>query len=501
MKESMSEVRPAHFPPGTPIGKYYLVEGLVRLSERRMFYLVHDDRRDGSHRRCWSCGTDRISVRRTRCPVCGGSLQPRRFLMTSRWHRADIEHYQSFYDKKLEHPGLAGPCDVIRLDDQLLTFHPYAGEGLMVDEASPLPNFRVLYLAQRIVGVVMFLARHGVRVGNLTRAQLLISPDGGVRLFDLDVVGLEDRPLDPHELTEVMHALGAMLLPYCHVRSRALVDFFGLVVQGDFTTPAAFGRAIESRFDAYSALAYPPTLGAMSDVGLSRALNEDTWGWTTLGPNSELFVVADGMGGHEGGEVASALAVETMCSLSRRKAPMLLDQDGALEVMLDEVFRKANKAVKLEGERRGNDMGTTMVAALMHEGRHALVANVGDSRAYLFRGRTLHQVSVDHSYVQKLVERGQIRPEEARHHPQSNILVRTVGTERDVEVDIFRVELEPGDRLLLCTDGLWGEVEDEDMASILVAYSDPRVAVRELVRAAHQGGGRDNVTLMVIAVR
>jgi protein phosphatase len=113
----------------------------------------------------------------------------------------------------------------------------------------------------------------------------------------------------------------------------------------------------------------------------------------------------------------------------------------------------------------------------------------------------LHQITVDHSFVQKLVERGKLTPEAARNHPQSNILLRTVGTERDVEIDIFRVELEPGDRVLLCSDGLWGEVEDVDIAAILQTYSDPRVAARELVRASHQGGGKDNCTLLLKVVR
>jgi protein phosphatase len=136
----------------------------------------------------------------------------------------------------------------------------------------------------------------------------------------------------------------------------------------------------------------------------------------------------------------------------------------------------------------------------VHEGRQAYVANVGDSRAYLLRDGVLHQVSKDHSLVARLVEQNRLSREDARHYPHSNVLLRTVGTERNVEIDIFSVELESGDRLLLCSDGLWGEVEDEDIESILNHYEDPRVACRELVRAAHHGGGKDNVTVLVIGV-
>jgi protein phosphatase len=168
--------------------------------------------------------------------------------------------------------------------------------------------------------------------------------------------------------------------------------------------------------------------------------------------------------------------------------------------LLDEAFQVANNTIKDQAEEKGTDMGTTLVSMLVHQGRQAFVANVGDSRAYLLRKQALHQVSRDHSLVAKMVERGRITAEEARHHPHSNILLRTVGTERDVDIDIFRVELEPGDRVLLCTDGLWGEVEDRDLEMILNTYTDPRIAARELVRAAYQGGGKDNITLLVMQV-
>jgi protein phosphatase len=141
-----------------------------------------------------------------------------------------------------------------------------------------------------------------------------------------------------------------------------------------------------------------------------------------------------------------------------------------------------------------------MVATLLMGKQLAYVANVGDSRGYLMREGVLHQVTRDHSLVARMVEQNRITKEDARHHPHSNILLRTVGTERDVDVDIFSVELSAGDRLLLCSDGLWGEVDDEDIEAILNAYEDPRQASRELVRAAHYAGARDNVTVLVITV-
>jgi protein phosphatase len=424
-----------------------------------------------------------------------------RFLMSSRWRERRFGLYEAFASRGLSHPGIATPVDVIRLPDQLLSFVPYRGEGLMVDEAAPLANQRVLHLGQRVLGGLMYLATHGILPESLSRANLLISPNGNIRLYDLEIGRVSDASLPAATLSETVRSFGALLRRYCHVHATALVDFLDVVAGGDYPTPREFGRAIETRFDAYSALAYPPSLGAMSDVGLTRALNEDNWGWTSLNNRADLYVVADGMGGHDGGEVASSLAVETICRVARKQAATMPDRLDAIEAMLDGAFQEANNTIKAQAERKGNDMGTTLVAMLVHDGHQAFVANVGDSRGYLFRDGMLHQITVDHSFVQKLVERGKLTPEAARNHPQSNILLRTVGTERDVEIDIFRVELEPGDRVLLCSDGLWGEVEDVDIAAILQTYSDPRVAARELVRASHQGGGKDNCTLLLKVVR
>jgi protein phosphatase len=466
-----------------------------------MLYLVHDDRPDRETRRCWTCGHDATPRGARTCHACGAPMSTRRFLVSSRWDGAALDAWQTFASRRLTHPGVRAPVDLLRLDDQLLSVVPYAGEGLLIDEASPLSNQRVLYLAQRVLGVMAWLAQQGIRCGPIRREQLLVSPDGTVRVFDFDIEALYTDPVPQEDLAPVLRGTADMLRAYCHVRSTPLADFLGAAALGDFTTVRELGRAVEGRFDAMSALAFPPTIGAMSDVGLARQLNEDAWGWTLVDKKTELYVVADGMGGHEGGEVASNLAVAAVLRSVRDRlgrGPVGLD---GLETTLGEAFRAANQAIRAEAEVRGNDMGTTLVGMIVQGGRQAFVANVGDSRAYLFRERALHPITVDHSFVQRLVERGRLTKEEARTHPQSNVLLRTVGTDRELEVDLFRVELQAGDRVLLCSDGLWGEVEDADMANILSTWTDPRVAARELVRAAHQGGGKDNVTLMVVAIR
>jgi protein phosphatase len=206
------------------------------------------------------------------------------------------------------------------------------------------------------------------------------------------------------------------------------------------------------------------------------------------------------MGGHDGGEVASSLAVQTICEIARQRESQAPPGADAVENLLDEAFQTANNTIKDQAESKGNDMGTTLVSMLLLENKTAFIANVGDSRAYMMRARSLFQVTKDHSLVAKMVERGRITEEEARNHPHSNILLRTVGTERDVDIDVFRVEVQQGDKIMMCSDGLWGEVEDTDLASIMNTYSDPRIAARELFRAAHHGVGKDNVTLMIVEI-
>jgi PPM family protein phosphatase len=471
--------RPPHFPPGTPIGDRYTIEGLVRLAEGRMFYLANDVRADAGRGAASS----------------GGG---RRYLISARWHADGFDAYEAFAALSLTHPGLAPPVDVIRHDGQLLSIVPYAGEGLMLDEASPLTNGRILQIAQRVAGTLAFLHVNGVQVGPIERANILIGADNTIRLFDLDIRGVADQPVPDGARSDELRAVGEMLRRYCNVEAEALAQFLSAVADGEYPSPAAFGRAIESRFDAFEGLSYPRAVGAMSDVGLSRQLNEDNWGWRKLSPRSTLFVVADGMGGHDSGEVASDLAVRTICKVAHQLEAQRPSMPDEGRKMLGEAFQTANNTIKGEAESRGTDMGTTLVSMLVVDDKLALVANVGDSRAYMLRDGALHQITEDHSLVAKYVQTGKITREDARTHPHSNILLRTVGTERDVDIDITAVDIRPGDKVLLCSDGLWGDVEDRDMLSILTTYDDPRLAARELVRASHSGGGKDNVTLLIV---
>jgi protein phosphatase len=242
-------------------------------------------------------------------------------------------------------------------------------------------------------------------------------------------------------------------------------------------------------------------VAGLSDVGMVRELNEDNWYWGSLNESLTLYAVADGMGGHDSGEVASELAVETLFRSSRdRLSQMDSDNEVALRDLLRGSFEEANRTVVTTGMDQESNMGTTLCAILVNENNDVVAGNVGDSRIYLLRDGELSQISQDHSLVAFLVQLGELSDEEARDHPSGNILVRSIGSVIDVEVDLFHVKSKSGDRLLLCSDGLWGEIPDDELATILTDIENPEEACSALIEVANGNGGRDNSTLIIVDV-
>jgi serine/threonine protein phosphatase PrpC len=231
--------------------------------------------------------------------------------------------------------------------------------------------------------------------------------------------------------------------------------------------------------------------GASTDVGMVRQQNEDSYL-----AEENLYVVADGMGGHNAGEVASALAVTTLKAGAR---------SGINSVeRFRELVQQANTAIYTASldDSTQSGMGTTLTALSIVAGEEprVLVANVGDARTYMWRNGALTRLSVDHSYVQELVNEGIITPEEARVHPRRNIVTRALGIDRSVVVDVFSHLVRTGDRIVLCSDGLVDEVSDADIAVVLGQHSDPQDTAEALVMVANTAGGRDNTTVIVVDV-
>jgi len=232
------------------------------------------------------------------------------------------------------------------------------------------------------------------------------------------------------------------------------------------------------------------TVGQGTDRGLRRQLNEDA---LLVAP--PLFAVADGMGGHEAGEVASRICVETLqADVAGRSA----DGDGLNIEQLRRLLAAADQRIRSAADSRA---GTTVsgTALVQVEGRpHWLVFNVGDSRTYRLSGGRLEQVTRDHSEVQELMDLGRISAQQALVHPRRNVVTRALGTGEDAEPDFWLLPVESGDRMLICSDGLTSEVSDDHLHTILTALAHPQDVVDSLIQAALRSGGRDNITVVVI---
>lgn len=234
--------------------------------------------------------------------------------------------------------------------------------------------------------------------------------------------------------------------------------------------------------------------GSASHVGMLRQQNEDSYV-----AEGDVFAVADGMGGHNAGEVASALAITQLRAAVRSG----LSSAGDVSRAINEANAAIHSASGGASDQRG--MGTTLTAIVPlaadgSEPQRVVVANVGDSRAYLLRSGTLKQLSVDHSYVQELLNEGLISPDEAREHPRRNIVTRALGIDGEVNADTWVLPMLEGDRYLLCSDGLIDEVEDERITEIVATTSDAQAAAEQLVNAANEHGGRDNITVVIVDV-
>ncbi len=236
---------------------------------------------------------------------------------------------------------------------------------------------------------------------------------------------------------------------------------------------------------------------ARTDVGMIRSGNEDNFS-VNAAADRGLFIVADGMGGHAAGEVASEMAVQTV----ERELSQTRDlEDRATFDKVKDALRKANRNIHdrtiTEVDKQG--MGTTASVLLMSTVKY-LIGQVGDSRVYLLRDGALQQLTKDHSYVQEQVDAGFLTPEQARYHPYSNVITRCVGASPDVEPDVYQGEVRVGDLFLVASDGLTGMVDDRRLQALLMSRAEPERKVHSLIAEANGRGGLDNITAIVVQV-
>jgi protein phosphatase len=265
----------------------------------------------------------------------------------------------------------------------------------------------------------------------------------------------------------------------------------------------AFEQALQDLIDA-QAVDYE--FGRRTHVGMIRDLNEDSLLTLELNRTQQsisqpigVFVVADGMGGHAAGELASGTIVNTIAQKALAELMPAQAEKPDCGDWLRQAVEAANREVFSLRKSKGTDMGSTLVSAVL-EGNRAYIAHVGDSRAYLIQASGIQQITIDHSLVERLVATHQITRQEARHHPQRNVIYRTVGDKSEIEVDISVRKLAVGDQLLLCSDGLSGMVDDEAIRDIVLQSTSPQAACEALINAANAAGGEDNVTAILIKI-
>jgi protein phosphatase len=243
----------------------------------------------------------------------------------------------------------------------------------------------------------------------------------------------------------------------------------------------------------------PLRWACISDKGKVREENEDAY---RVDAEHNLFIVSDGMGGHAEGARASQIVVEDLPSILIEKLGKLKNKSSSsVRQIIHKSIVELNQKVRVEGAN-GNghrNMGATLVMAIRHDDR-LYIANVGDSRAYLFRKNRLRQLTIDHTFVAELIEKGQIKPEETENHPQQHIITQCVGFDSEIKPLIRYITIKKDDRLLLCSDGLTSAVPDKKIRQIIKSHTDLQSLCKKLTETANEAGGPDNITVLAVDI-
>jgi protein phosphatase len=515
-------------PPGTDIAGYRVLELRDEQSDMRVY------RAQAPADLCLQCGTRATEINARFCEVCGAELLPRDVLLLQPTGATPAHGpWLALTLPAAPEHAMLPPLTPLQHDDaQLLAIEEtipgwqslaelLITHGSTPDQPVALEDNDALVVAQQLASMLHYLHSNNVALGELGVAQLLIGPQERLRLRDVNDL----EPLTPSNERTDLQRLHQTLDQITQqprttqrldeaspppTEPRTLPDVLALARASQFPNAAAWVNVLNAVVAHQRAVTPLHTVVAVrSHVGQVRELNEDSLLTLHLDIdmagqpyNVGIYAVADGMGGHAAGEIASSMALQRMARIA---APALVDLASnsgqgvtidALHTVAAQAAQAANEAVVAESQQRGNDMGTTLTFALV-VGDRCVIGNVGDSRTYLFRDGQLQRVSKDHSLVQRLVDMGQITPDEAYSHPHRNAILRSLGEHNNVDVDLFDLRLAPGDAVLCCSDGLWEMIRDDRLAALLAA-DDPQAAVNAAIDEANRNGGEDNITAVLV---
>jgi len=476
---------------------------------------------------CRQCGFTRNNFGDQYCLQCGASLAGSEptfptFVIKETLAPDAVAIERQLAEMELHHGGALLPIETFteiifgtrRVYVVLPAPSPFTGENLSTrPEAGDVINWGV-----QLADALAFLHKNNVSFGAANLNHMSITGKAA-RWFNfasarIQTPGTRTRKAyieDVQALAASLFVLiaGQAYAPEIPITPRGLHDVFQEVFVGDITAAAQLAERLRDVIaEIRRPTSYDLRVGRLTDVGQIRQLNEDSLLTLELGRIHRsvgtpigLYVVADGMGGHSAGDVASGLATAALAQ--HATATLLpLELDAAtpqldVNTWLNEAVNVANTTVYEQRKLAGTNMGTTLVMAYVGEGQ-AHVAHVGDSRAYLINDAGIQQVTVDHSLVQRLVDTKQLTPDEARVHPQRNVIYKNLGDRASVAPDITHIDLQPGDRLLLCSDGLNTEIEDQVIRQLVMSAASPQEACRQLTEAANAAGGRDNITTIIV---
>lgn len=495
--------RPRPFAPGTPIGMHLRVERIVRQMPSRIWYLVHNDQPRWYTRKCWSCGNEHSPPSAQSCTYCAEPLRYRRFLMSARWDPISSTNYEAYARRSPTGPSIANPVALYRYREQLLACFDWDGGNLLVAEPAPLGGPFVLSAAFQLALALSRLHEYGVVLSRLDASHVLISPQGTVKLLDLDIARLADEPVAPTSDPERpplrdLRALARMLQTWCAVENEDIRRFLDTARHGAHRSADDFAASASQFAWRHRTPEARSVAAAQSDTGVVRDLNEDEFAWRTLDERARLYVVCDGMGGYRHGEIASRRAAHALCrGVQQAWASSPPADVTEAAQLLRAAIEAANDAVWNFSNEQQAATGSAFVAMITF-GPHVIVGHLGDSRVYRLRDGQLVALTEDHSVVAAMIAAGKLRPEEARNHPKANVLLSFLGAGPEADPEVEVLDARPGDRWLLCTDGLWSEVALPTMTRLLAETADPRRAVRRLLRAANDAGSRDNLTALVV---